>query len=291
MDQPPEVGLHIVHRDTILGSLWSRETRRDRREIELDRLRVLGVLLAEQSLCVEIFANEFDVLLVTTREFEVVERRFVDAEHRDCRSLLGGHVRDSGPVGDREVRHAGAEELDEAIDDANLAKLFGDVKHEVSRSCTLGEFSGKADPDDFGKLHCDGLAEHRGFGLDATDAPADDADAADHRRVAVRADERVGEEPVLAVPLAGVNDLPEVFEVHLVDDTGARRDDAEVVERLLCPLEGAIAFAVALVLQFDVLLVGILGAEIVDLDAVVDHEVNWNLWLDDRGILAFPVNR
>ena len=71
--------------------------------------------------------------------------------------------------------------FDEAIDDANLAKLFGDVKHEVSRSCTLGEFSGKADPDDFGQFHRDGLAEHRGFGLDATDAPADDPQPADWR--------------------------------------------------------------------------------------------------------------
>jgi hypothetical protein len=76
-----------------------------------------------------------------------------------------------------------------------------------------------------------------------------------------------------------------------VDDSRSRWDDAEVVEGLLRPFQRSIPLAVALVLQFDVLLVGVLGAEIVDLDAVVDHEVNWNLWLDDRGILAFPVNR
>jgi len=100
-----------------------------------------------------------------------------------------------------------------------LSKLFGDVKHEVSCGRALGEFSSKADADDFGKLHRDGLAEHRGFGLNTPRPPADDADAADHRRVAVRPHEGVGEEPLFAVTLAGVDDLSEVFEIHLVNDT------------------------------------------------------------------------
>ena len=36
------------------------------------------------------------------------------------------------------------------------------------------------------------LAEHARLGFDAADAPADDAQAVDHRRVRIRADERVG---------------------------------------------------------------------------------------------------
>jgi hypothetical protein len=36
------------------------------------------------------------------------------------------------------------------------------------------------------------LAEHRGLGLDAADAPAEHGQAVDHRGVAVGADQRVG---------------------------------------------------------------------------------------------------
>ena len=38
----------------------------------------------------------------------------------------------------------------------------------------------------------DRLAQHARLGLDAADAPADDAQAVDHRRVRIRADQRVG---------------------------------------------------------------------------------------------------
>jgi len=109
--------------------------------------------------------------------------------------------------------------------------------------------------------------------------------------VAVRPHEGVGEEPLFAVTLAGVDDLSEVFEIHLVNDTRSRRDDTEIVERLLSPFERTVSLAVALVLQFDVLLVGVRGAEVVDLHAVVDHEVTRYIWFDDGGILAFSVGR
>jgi len=83
--------------------------------------------------------------------------------------LFGRHVRDGRPIRNSQVRHAGTEEFDKPVDDADLSKLFGDVKHEVSCGRALGEFSSKADADDFGKLHRDGLAEHRGFGLNTPD--------------------------------------------------------------------------------------------------------------------------
>ena len=50
----------------------------------------------------------------------------------------------------------------------------------------------KLKSDDLRHDHVDGLAEHARFGLDAADAPADDAESVDHRRVRVGADERVG---------------------------------------------------------------------------------------------------
>ena len=46
--------------------------------------------------------------------------------------------------------------------------------------------------DDLRDEHRDRLAEHRRLGLDPADAPAEHAQAVDHRRVRVGADERVG---------------------------------------------------------------------------------------------------
>ena len=45
--------------------------------------------------------------------------------------------------------------------------------------------------DDVRREEVNRLAEHAGLGLDAAHAPADDADAVDHRGVAVGADQRV----------------------------------------------------------------------------------------------------
>ena len=45
--------------------------------------------------------------------------------------------------------------------------------------------------DDLRDQHRDRLAEHRRLGLDAADAPAEHAEAVDHRRVRVGADQRV----------------------------------------------------------------------------------------------------
>ena len=55
--------------------------------------------------------------------------------------------------------------------------------------------------------HRDGLAEHRGLGLDAADAPAEHAEAVDHGGVRVGADAGVGVGAKDAVDVAGVGDL------------------------------------------------------------------------------------
>ena len=79
-----------------------------------------------------------------------------------------------------------------------------------------GSAPGELHADDLRDEHRHRLPEHRRLGLDAADAPAEDAEAVDHRRVRVGADERVGVErrPVFALH----DDAREVLEVHLVDD-------------------------------------------------------------------------
>ena len=114
------------------------------------------------------------------------------------------------------------------------------------------KLAGELHADDFGQQHVNRLAEHHAFGLDAADAPADDAQAVDHRRVAIGADERIGERDRPDLVLAEEHDLRQVFEIHLVHDAGARRHDAEIVERLLAPAQEFVPLAVARELHVDV---------------------------------------
>src|SRR2546423_12512500 len=101
------------------------------------------------------------------------------------------------------------------------------------------------------------LAEHRGLGLDTADAPAEHAEAVDHRGVRVGAEERVRHGDAVAHD----DDLCEPLEVHLVANAGARWDDAEGLEGLARPAEQRVALAVAVVLALEVALVDILRAE------------------------------
>ena len=79
--------------------------------------------------------------------------------------------------------------------------------------------------------HGGGLAQHGGLGLDAADAPAEDAEAVDHRRVRVGADDRVGVGDAVALE----DDARQVLEVDLVADAHARGHDAEAARRSSAP--------------------------------------------------------
>ena len=75
-------------------------------------------------------------------------------------------------------------------------------QHQVGGGRALGQRAGEAEADDLRDQHRDRLAEHRRLGLDAADAPAEHAQAVDHRGVRVGADQGVGVGPGLAAVLA-----------------------------------------------------------------------------------------
>jgi hypothetical protein len=83
-----------------------------------------------------------------------------------------------------------------------------------------------------------------------------------------------------AVLFTGPDRLTEIFEVHLVADAGAGRNNAEVLERLLSPLEEAVTLAVALVFELDVAGKSGRRAEFIDNDRVVDDEIDRNQRVD-----------
>ncbi len=166
--------------------------------------------------------DERDLLVAAAGEAQVVERHVVDGEHRGGRAELGAHVADRGAVRERHRGHARAVELDELADDAVLAEHLGDGEHHVGGGHAGGDRAGELEADDLGDEHRHGLAEHRGLGLDAADAPAEHAEAVDHGGVRVGADARVGVGAEDAADGPVVDDLGEVLDVHLVHDAGAR---------------------------------------------------------------------
>ena len=146
-----------------------------------------------------------------------------------------------------------AEVLDELPHHAEVPQHLRDREDEVGGGRALRELAGEPEADHLRDEHRDRLAEQHRLGLDPAHAPAQHAEAVDHRRVRVGADQRVGERERPSALLARLDDPREVLEVHLVDDPGARRHDAEVVERALPPAEEGVALAVALELALGVL--------------------------------------
>ena len=179
-----------------------------------------------------------------------------------------------------------AEELDELTDDAALAQHLGDRQHEVRGRCAFGELALELEADDLRNQHRDRLAKHRGLGLDAADAPAQDAEAVDHRRVRVRADERVGIRETVLADLFLEHDAAQVLEVHLVHDAGVRRHDAEVLERVLAPAQEGVALLVALELDGRVLGEGVGRAEVIHLHRMVDDELGRRQRIDHLRLAA-----
>ncbi|MDR6166088.1 hypothetical protein QE367_000292 [Microbacterium paludicola] len=270
-----ELLLRLRQEDAVLRTLRAGDRGDDRREVELHVLAVARLVrgVVPERLLLRVRLDERDGLLVAAGQTQVVERDVVDGEHRSGRAELRAHVADRGAVGERDGPDAGAVELDELADHAVLAQHVGDRQDDVGRGDARGDLAGELETDDARDEHRHGLTEHRGLGLDAADAPAQDAEAVDHRGVGVGADAGVGVCAEHAVDVAVVDDLREVLDVHLVDDAGARRDDLEVVECALTPTEELVTLAVALVLDLDVALEGVLAAEQVGDDRVVDDHL------------------
>ena len=260
-----------LQRHAVLRALRAGERRLDGRQVELERLgeRRLDRRVVPEAVLLGVGLDQRDLVVLAAGEAQVAQRLVVDREDRAGRAVLGAHVADGGAVGQRHGADARAVELDELADDAVLAQHLGDREDEVGGGRAVGQFAGELEADDAGDEHADRLAEHRGLGLDAADAPAEHAEAVDHRGVRVGADERVG----VGQAVAGEHDAGEVLDVDLVHDAGARRHDLELVERGLAPAQELVALEVALVLEFDVALERVGRAEQVGDDRVVDDQL------------------
>jgi hypothetical protein len=279
-----EALLCLAQRHPVLRAGGAGDRRLDGRQVEVERLgeRRLGRRIVPQALLLGVGLDQRHLGIGATGEPQVAQSLVVDGEDGDGRAVLGRHVADGRPVLERHVGDAGPVELDEPTHHAVRPQDVGDREHQVGGRGALGQFAGQLEAHHLGDEHRDGLAQQRRLGLDAADAPADDAEPVDHGRVRVGADERVGERHAVA----GGDDGGEVFEVDLVADAGGRRHHPEPPERLLAPTQELVALEVALVLELGVAGERLGPAEHVDLHGVVDDEVGGDERVELGGVAA-----
>ena len=283
-----------VERNAVLRALRPGHRRHDFGEVEFEAVgenRIGRLVGAEEALFFRVGFDEADVIFAAAGEAEVGERFGVDGEEAHRRAIFGRHIGDGGAVGEGEAREAGAVEFDEFSDDAFFAQHFRDGEDEVGGGGAFGQPSVEFESDDSGDQHRERLAEHGGFRFDAADAPAEDAEAVDHRGVRIGADERIGEGEPRAIFLLLENDAREIFEIDLVADARVWRDDFEILESFLAPAQEGVALDVALHFEVGVEEKCAGRAELVHLHGMIDDEFSGQQRIDFLWIAAELAHR
>jgi len=281
-----EVGLHVGEVNAIVGALGSSEGSLNTAEVEVHDFSGVGgvllgaVVLDEHILLSQVLLDELDVALVSAGEAEVVNSVAIDGEVSHGGTVLGSHVGNGGTISESEVLDTRSVELDELADDSALTELLDNSEDQIGGGGVLGEVSVKSETNDLREHHGDSLAKHDGFSLNTTNTPASNAETVNHGGVRVSADNGVGVEETVAVE----HGSREVLEVDLMDNTGARGNDAEVIEGLGAPLEELEALAVTNELELLIRDGSVSSAGGIDLDGVIDDEVNGAEGVDLGGV-------
>ena len=111
------------------------------------------------------------------------------------------------------------------------AQHLGDVQREIRGGNAFAQRTAHVHAHDFRCKKINGLTEHASFRFNAPNAPANDAEAVDHRRVRVGTHQRIRVKKIAGMEHA----LGEILEIHLVHDANARRHETECLEGLLPP--------------------------------------------------------
>ena len=135
------------------------------------------------------------------------------------------------------------------------------------------------------------MSQHDTLGLNATHAPADDAQPIDHGGVTVGTDQRIGDSDRSHRVLAEEDAFGEEFEVHLMHDADVGRHGPEIVERILAPAQKLVTFLVSGEFEVDIQRQRIQRPERVDLNRVVDDKIDGNQRIDLFRIAPHAVHR
>ncbi len=185
-EQGVEAPRHVRQRDPVLRPFRASQRGNDRRQVEMHAPRIVDVARkrnAEQPLCAEIGFKQHALLFAAPTAAQVADGFVVDREKAHRRAVLRCHVGERRAVGHRQRSRALAEILDEGAHHLFAPQQFGHRQHQIGRRHAFAQAAAEFDADDVRSQEVDRLSEHRRLGLDAADAPADDADGIDHRGV------------------------------------------------------------------------------------------------------------
>jgi hypothetical protein len=281
-------GGDLIGREPVLGATRAGKARPDPVHVDLEDVGVArrGRRIEPERLALGVGANEGEVVLAPSRRPEIPDRLPVDRKVAGRRAVFRCHVGDDGTLAGREAAHAGTEELDELAGHAPLPQALGHREGEVGGKHALPQGSRETDPDHVGDPEHDGHAEHHALGLEPAHAPGQYADPVDHRGVAVRAHEGVGDRPGDAVTILGRHDRRQPFEVDRVHDPRAGRVHADALQRAGRPLHEPVALGVAMELALHVPRESVRGAVPIDRDGVVDRHVHRQDGVEQRRVLT-----
>ncbi len=271
--------------DSILRPFWAGNAGLDFAKIEFEVDAVIDLALArhpEHLLRAEISLEGAAFFIATAGRAQVIHRLGIDRKIAHCRTVLGRHVADRGPIRQRQRSGACAVKFNKLPDHLLRAQHLGDVQCEIRGGNAFAQRAGHMHADDFGREEVDRLAEHAGFRFNAANAPTDDTEAVDHRRVGVGSHQRIRVEKIARMEHA----LGEILKVDLVHDADARRDEAESLERLLSPFQKFVALAVAFEFHVHVQAQGRGGSGEINLHGVIDDEIDRHERLNDFRLAA-----
>jgi hypothetical protein len=244
-------GRNIVQRNTILRAARPSDTRHHRAKVKLQDgaiLRLGRIGLVEEPLGLHVGFDKGNPLFAAPRKAQVAQGLFVHREDATGCTILRGHIGNRRPVGQRQRGEARAKELDELTHDAKLAQLLSDSQHQIGSGGAFGQRTEELKAHHLRNEHRDRLTEHRGLGLNTTNAPTEYPHTIDHRRMAIGADERIGVGLHRArgarILITGKDDAGQVFQIDLVDNAVPWRHHLKILERGLAPTQEGIALLI-----------------------------------------------
>jgi hypothetical protein len=187
---------------------------------------------------------------------------------------------------DREHIDARPEVFDECADEIVRAQYLRDREHDVGRGYARTRSTREVYPDHLRNQHRHRFAERRRAAFETADAPTDDAQAVDHGRVAVHAEQGIRIGGRAAIRFLGPHDPCQALEIDLVADTRSRRNEANVVERLRAPAQKRVPLLVTLEFELHVAFERVGRAGVIGHDGMVDHEVDRHGRVDASWIAA-----
>ncbi len=169
----------------------------------------------------------------------------IDGEHGRRGAIFWSHVGDGGAIAERQSTGAFSMEFEVGADHLLLAQKFGQGQYQVGCRQVGRQLAGELDADDFRQTHPGGAPEHDVLGLKPSHADGNHAQCVHMRGVAVGADTGVRVGHAVIVVYHGRH----LLQVDLVHDAVARRDDIDVLERFLGPVDEMEAVFVAAILD------------------------------------------